>query len=57
MNTLSRRADPRTGPDDANLIAPVIPRHRILRSDGTLGGYYYGLPVKQWLLRHEGARD
>jgi len=40
----------------ANLIAPVIPCHRILRSDGTLGGYYYGLPVKQWLLRHEGAQ-
>jgi methylated-DNA-[protein]-cysteine S-methyltransferase len=41
----------------ANLIAPVIPCHRILRSDGSLGGYYYGLPVKEWLLRHEGARD
>jgi methylated-DNA-[protein]-cysteine S-methyltransferase len=41
----------------ANLIAPVIPCHRVLRSDGSLGGYYYGLPVKDWLLRHEGARD
>jgi methylated-DNA-[protein]-cysteine S-methyltransferase len=41
----------------ANLIAPVIPCHRILRSDGSLGGYYYGLPVKDWLLRHEGARE
>jgi methylated-DNA-[protein]-cysteine S-methyltransferase len=41
----------------ANLIAPVIPCHRVLRSDGSLGGYYYGLPVKEWLLRHEGARD
>ena len=40
----------------ANLIAPVIPCHRILRSDGTLGGYYYGLHVKEWLLHHEGAR-
>jgi methylated-DNA-[protein]-cysteine S-methyltransferase len=40
----------------ANLIAPVIPCHRILRSDGSLGGYYYGLPVKNWLLRHEGAQ-
>lgn len=40
----------------ANLIAPVIPCHRILREDGSLGGYYYGLPVKDWLLRHEGAR-
>ncbi len=40
----------------ANLIAPVIPCHRVLRTDGSLGGYYYGLPRKEWLLRHEGAR-
>ena len=39
-----------------NLIAPVVPCHRALRSDGTLGGYYYGLDRKRWLLRHEGAR-
>ena len=36
-----------------NLIAPVVPCHRVLRSDGTLGGYAYGLPVKRWLLDHE----
>ena len=40
----------------ANLIAPVIPCHRILRSDGSLGGYYYGLPCKEWLLAHERAQ-
>jgi methylated-DNA-[protein]-cysteine S-methyltransferase len=40
----------------ANLIAPVVPCHRVLRSDGRLGGYYYGLGRKRWLLRHEGAR-
>jgi methylated-DNA-[protein]-cysteine S-methyltransferase len=39
----------------ANLIAPVVPCHRALRSDGSLGGYYYGLARKEWLLRHEGA--
>ena len=39
----------------ANLIAPVIPCHRVLRTDGSLGGYYYGLARKEWLLRHEGA--
>ncbi|MGH3070426.1 MAG: methylated-DNA--[protein]-cysteine S-methyltransferase [Streptosporangiaceae bacterium] len=39
-----------------NLIAPVVPCHRALRSDGSLGGYYYGLDRKMWLLRHEGAR-
>jgi len=38
-----------------NLVAPFVPCHRVVRSDGTLGGYYYGLPVKQWLLEHEGA--
>jgi methylated-DNA-[protein]-cysteine S-methyltransferase len=40
-----------------NLIAPVVPCHRALRMDGSLGGYYYGLDRKTWLLRHEGARD
>ena len=38
-----------------NLIAPVVPCHRALRSDGSLGGYYYGLDRKTWLLRHESA--
>ena len=38
-----------------NLIAPFIPCHRALRSDGSLGGYYYGLDVKRWLLAHERA--
>lgn len=38
-----------------NLIAPMVPCHRALRSDGSLGGYYYGLEVKQWLLAHEGC--
>lgn len=36
-----------------NLIAPMVPCHRALRTDGTLGGYYYGLEVKRWLLDHE----
>jgi methylated-DNA-[protein]-cysteine S-methyltransferase len=36
-----------------NLIAPIVPCHRIVRTDGSLGGYYYGLPTKQWLLTHE----
>jgi methylated-DNA-[protein]-cysteine S-methyltransferase len=39
-----------------NLVAPVVPCHRALRSDGSLGGYYYGLDRKTWLLCHEGAR-
>ncbi len=43
-----------------NLVAPFVPCHRILRSDGRLGGYAFGLDVKAVLLRHEGvvlARD
>ena len=39
-----------------NLIAPVVPCHRALRMDGSLGGYYYGLDRKTWLLRHEGVQ-
>jgi methylated-DNA-[protein]-cysteine S-methyltransferase len=36
-----------------NRIAPIVPCHRILRAGGTLGGYYYGLTAKTWLLEHE----
>jgi methylated-DNA-[protein]-cysteine S-methyltransferase len=39
-----------------NLIAPIVPCHRILRTGGALGGYYYGLPTKQWLIAHECGR-
>ncbi|MER7207075.1 methylated-DNA--[protein]-cysteine S-methyltransferase [Streptosporangium sp. NPDC000239] len=38
-----------------NLIAPFVPCHRVLPSTGGFGGYYYGVPVKRWLLTHEGA--
>lgn len=36
-----------------NAAALFVPCHRVLRRDGTLGGYRWGLPVKQWLLNHE----
>jgi methylated-DNA-[protein]-cysteine S-methyltransferase len=39
-----------------NPVAIVVPCHRVLRSDGSLGGYGGGLPIKEWLLEHEGAR-
>ncbi len=39
----------------ANNVAVLIPCHRVVRSDGTLGGYAYGLPIKDELLRREGA--
>lgn len=38
-----------------NLIAPIVPCHRIVRTGGALGGYYYGLDTKSWLLNHERA--
>lgn len=40
----------------ANNVAVLIPCHRVVRSDGTLGGYAYGLDRKQALLDKE-ARD
>ena len=38
-----------------NRVAIVVPCHRVIRSDGTLGGYRWGLPLKQQLLRRERA--
>ena len=40
----------------ANNVAVLIPCHRVVRSDGSLGGYAYGLERKQELLTMEGAR-
>jgi methylated-DNA-[protein]-cysteine S-methyltransferase len=34
----------------------IIPCHRAIRSDGTLGGYQGGLPMKRVLLEMEGIR-
>jgi AraC family transcriptional regulator of adaptative response/methylated-DNA-[protein]-cysteine methyltransferase len=39
----------------ANPIAVIVPCHRVLRSDGKLGGYRWGLQRKQALLVREGA--
>jgi methylated-DNA-[protein]-cysteine S-methyltransferase len=39
----------------SNPIAIVIPCHRVVRSDGSLGGYGGGMDRKHWLLRHERA--
>jgi AraC family transcriptional regulator of adaptative response/methylated-DNA-[protein]-cysteine methyltransferase len=37
----------------ANPVAVLVPCHRAQRGDGTLGGFAYGLPMKQELLRRE----
>lgn len=38
-----------------NTVALFVPCHRVLRTDGTLGGFLYGLDVKRWLLDHEAS--
>ena len=37
----------------ANRLAIVIPCHRIINTNGTLGGYAGGVARKQWLIQHE----
>lgn len=37
----------------ANQLAIIVPCHRIINSDGKLGGYGGGIPKKQWLIDHE----
>ncbi|HLS49872.1 MAG TPA: methylated-DNA--[protein]-cysteine S-methyltransferase [Actinomycetaceae bacterium] len=36
-----------------NPVPIVIPCHRVLRGDGTIGGYLGGTAAKEWLLGHE----
>ena len=43
------------GANGANRIAVLIPCHRVVAADGTLGGYAWGLEIKAELLRREGA--
>ena len=38
-----------------NAAALFVPCHRIVRTDGTLGGFRWGLPVKESLLAREAA--
>jgi len=40
----------------ANPLAIVVPCHRVVASDGGLGGYGGGLALKETLLQIEGAR-
>ena len=37
----------------ANPVPIIVPCHRIIGANGSLTGYGGGLPVKEWLLRHE----
>ena len=40
----------------SNPVAVLVPCHRVIRSDGTLGGYAGGLERKRRLLEAEGAK-
>lgn len=39
----------------ANKLSIIIPCHRIINSNGELGGYGGGISRKQWLLKHESS--
>ncbi len=39
-----------------NPLPIVVPCHRVLAADGSLGGYSGGLPLKETLLKAEGTR-
>ncbi|MFN4020021.1 MAG: bifunctional transcriptional activator/DNA repair enzyme AdaA [Erythrobacter sp.] len=43
------------GANGANHVAVLIPCHRVIAADGSLGGYAYGPEIKAELLRREGA--
>ncbi|GAA1763698.1 methylated-DNA--[protein]-cysteine S-methyltransferase [Luedemannella helvata] len=39
-----------------NAAALFVPCHRVIRTDGSLGGFRWGLPVKAWLLEFESRK-
>jgi methylated-DNA-[protein]-cysteine S-methyltransferase len=41
--------------NNRNPVAIVVPCHRVIETNGKLGGYGGGLPAKEWLLQLEGA--
>lgn len=41
----------------ANPVPIIVPCHRVISADGSLGGYSAGLGRKRWLLKHEGAKE
>jgi methylated-DNA-[protein]-cysteine S-methyltransferase len=64
LGAMAGLADPATDPLGAqaagaacagNHVAVIVPCHRVLRSDGRLGGYGWGVHRKSWLLDHEAA--
>jgi methylated-DNA-[protein]-cysteine S-methyltransferase len=41
--------------NNRNPVAIVVPCHRVIETNGKLGGYGGGLPAKEWLLKLEDA--
>ena len=41
----------------ANPVAVIVPCHRVIASNGSLGGFSSGLERKRWLLSHEKANE
>lgn len=41
----------------ANPVPLVVPCHRVVAADGSLGGFSAGLDRKRWLLAHEGVAE
>lgn len=39
----------------ANPVSVIIPCHRVVRSDGSVGEYHWGVSAKRQLLEYEGA--
>ena len=40
-----------------NRLFIIVPCHRVVRSDGSPGGFFYGLDIKDFLLKHESIVD
>ncbi|MBI3593061.1 MAG: methylated-DNA--[protein]-cysteine S-methyltransferase [Nitrospirae bacterium] len=39
-----------------NPLPIILPCHRVIASDGSIGGFSCGVEIKRWLLRHEGMQ-
>jgi AraC family transcriptional regulator of adaptative response/methylated-DNA-[protein]-cysteine methyltransferase len=50
---MSKTAQDVAGACGANVLAVVVPCHRVIRSDGSLGGYRWGIKRKRALLEKE----
>ncbi|GAB1416169.1 hypothetical protein MASR2M117_15750 [Paludibacter sp.] len=41
----------------ANPLAFLVPCHRVLRTDGGIGGYHWGIEIKKMMLRNEEVKN